>query len=55
MLMEELMLVNPESTGCKRRRKQKTLVDHLPEAGPQVKNESRIHRQGQDKKQSTCG
>jgi hypothetical protein len=33
MLMEELMLVNPESTGCKRRRKQKTLVDHLPEAG----------------------
>jgi|GEM_PF-4360506 len=39
MVMEELMLVNPESTGRKRRRKQKTLADHLSEADPQVKSE----------------
>jgi len=39
MVMEELMLVNPESTSRKRQRKQKTLADHLPEASPQVKSE----------------
>ena len=39
MVMEELILVNPESTGRKRRKKLKTLADHLPEAGPQVKSE----------------
>jgi len=54
MVMEELMLVNLENTTRrKRRRKQKTLADHLSKAGPQVKDESRIHRQGQ--KQSPDG
>ena len=51
MVMEELMLVNPTESGRKRRRKQKTLADHLSKAGPQVKSKSRIHRQGQDQKQ----